>query len=59
MILFCPHCNGQHLDFDDSDPQIRRCLECGIYWIVEDDLWQVEPLAQDPRWREFAAQADG
>ena len=41
MILRCPRCHGQHLDFEDADPRIRRCLECGAYEIVEDDHWQV------------------
>jgi len=41
MILRCPHCNGQHLDFDDADPRIRRCIECGVYSIADDDQWQL------------------
>ncbi len=52
MILRCPNCQGQHLDFEDADPQIRRCLGCGIYFVAEEDEWQVEPLIYDPKWTE-------
>ena len=57
MILRCPGCNGTHLEFEMSDPQIRRCLECGIYFIAEEDYWQVEPLIYDPKWLEEQKEA--
>ena len=57
MILRCPRCNGQHLEFEVADPRIRRCVECGAYTVAEDDQWQVEPLVNDPKWREFDKQA--
>lgn len=56
MILRCPRCGGQHLEFDLADPMKRRCA-CGHEWRVEDDLSQVEPLANDPRWTEPKEQA--
>ena len=57
MILRCPRCNGQHLEYTVADPQFRVCVDCGAYSVVEDDRWQVEPLAYDPRWLEPERQA--
>ena len=58
MILKCPKCGGQHIEYDVSIAEKRHCA-CGHTWTVEDDRAQIEPLVIDPRWHEPTAQADG